>query len=159
MAHVEENSGKKSSVVELNLVPFIDLMSVCIIFLLITAVWIQISMIQLGTSVYSKKQDDPPIPPSLTPHQEVPFRVDVLSEGYKVVLGSEAVMIPLVRKGTYNHKALTRQIEAVKKIYPEKIDVVVTSRDNLMYKHLIMAMDLLLNAGFSGISIATGEVI
>ena len=65
MAHIEEQGGKTSSVVELNLVPFIDLMSVCIIFLLITAVWTQVSMLQLGSSVYSQQTDaDPgPAPP------------------------------------------------------------------------------------------------
>ena len=72
MAHIEE-SGKNSSVVELNLVPFIDLMSVCIIFLLITAVWTQVSMIQLGSSIYSNKTDDKPIIPP--PFAEVVLRV------------------------------------------------------------------------------------
>ena len=43
--------GKKEVAVELNLVPFIDLMSVLITFLLITAVWTQVSMIQIGNSL------------------------------------------------------------------------------------------------------------
>ena len=156
MAHVEENTGKKSSVVELNLVPFIDLMSVCIIFLLITAVWIQISMIQLGTSIYSKKIDDQE-PAPVTPNMNIAFRVDVLAGGYKVVLGSQAMIIPLKSSGTYDHVKFTKQLKDIKNLYPEKVDVVVTSEDKMLYKHLIMAMDLLLMAGFSGISIATGE--
>jgi biopolymer transport protein TolR len=44
------NTGKskrKSLEAELNLVPFIDLLSTCICFLLITAVWIQIGSIQI----------------------------------------------------------------------------------------------------------------
>ena len=157
MAHVEENNGEKSCMVELNLVPFIDLMSVCIIFLLITAVWIQISMIQLGSSIYSKKMDDEP-PIQQVPQADVPFRVDVKSKGFKLVVGSQSVFIPLGRRG-YDHESLAEELKNVKRIYPEKVDVVVTSEDKLPYKHLIMAMDLLLNAGFSAISIATGEVI
>lgn len=156
MAYVEENNG--NPVVELNLVPFIDLMSVCIIFLLITAVWIQVSMIQLGTSVYSKKIDDTP-PPSPTPHMNIPLRVDVLQKGYKVVLGAEAVLLPLKRNGLYDHISLKKQLDSVKGIYPEKVDAVLTSEDKMLYKHLIMAMDVILSAGFSGISIATGEVM
>ena len=157
MAHVEDNTGE-SPVVELNLVPFIDLMSVCIIFLLITAVWIQISMIQLGTSVYSKQIGETP-PSALPPHADVPLRVDVLSGGYKVVLGSQTALIPLTKKGIYDHTALKKQLESVKNVYPDKIDVVVTSEDKMLYKHLIMAMDVLLSSGFSGISVATGEVM
>ena len=158
MAHISDNNSE-SAVVELNLVPFIDLMSVCIIFLLITAVWTQISMIQLGTSVYAKKIDDTPPPLAQTPHAEVPFRIDVLSQGYKVILGSQVILIPLSQRGKYDHIELTNQLQAVKKVYPDKVDVVVTSEDRLLYKHLIMAMDLLLSAGFPQVSIAPGEVI
>jgi biopolymer transport protein ExbD len=42
--------GKKSLDAELNLVPFIDLLSMCICFLLITAVWIQIGAVQVKQS-------------------------------------------------------------------------------------------------------------
>ena len=87
MAHIEESNGKTSSVVELNLVPFIDLMSVCIIFLLITAVWTQVSMIQLGSSIYSNKTEDRPIIPP--PFAEVVLRVDVLPEGFRLNVGKK----------------------------------------------------------------------
>jgi len=157
MAHISDNNSE-SPVVELNLVPFIDLMSVCIIFLLITAVWIQISMIQLGTSVYAKKIDEDD-PVAQTPHAEVPFRVDVLLDGYKMIVGSQVILIPTSKRGQYDHKELTKQLEDVKKVYPDKVDVVVTSEDRLLYKHLIMAMDLLLSAGFPQVTIAPGEVI
>lgn len=41
---VESSSkGRKNVDSELNLIPFIDLLSVCILFLLMTAVWVQIS--------------------------------------------------------------------------------------------------------------------
>lgn len=158
MAYVDESSSR-SGVVELNLVPFIDLMSVCIIFLLITAVWIQVSMIQLGTSIYSKQTSAEAPPPAPSPHSDIPFRVDVKSEGYQVILGSQKWVIPLKRNGAYDHKQLTQKIKEVKSLYPEKENVVVTSQDKLIYKHLIMAMDLLLASGFPGISISTGEVI
>ena len=158
MAHISDGNSE-TPVVELNLVPFIDLMSVCIIFLLITAVWIQISMIQLGTSVYAKKVDDTDPPPAQTPHAEVPFRIDVVAKGYKIVLGSQVILVPLSAGGSYDHENLAKQLTAVKKVYPDKVDVVVTSEDKLLYKNLIMAMDLLLEAGFPQVSIAPGEVI
>jgi len=49
MAQIEEKGSGRSSNVDLNIVPFIDLMCVCIIFLLVTAVWTQVSMIQIGS--------------------------------------------------------------------------------------------------------------
>jgi biopolymer transport protein ExbD len=42
-------SGKKALDAEINLVPFIDLLSCCISFLLITAVWTQIAGLQVAS--------------------------------------------------------------------------------------------------------------
>jgi biopolymer transport protein TolR len=39
--------GKKSLDAEINLVPFIDLLSVCICFLLMTAIWVEVGSIQM----------------------------------------------------------------------------------------------------------------
>ena len=157
MAHVEETGDKKNIAVELNLVPFIDLMSVCIIFLLITAVWTQVSMIQLGSSVYAKETKASPLkePP---PYAHIPFRVNVLEGGFDILIGKERINIPR-RGGKYNDKALMRQIKKIKKIYPEKKDAVVASRDRVKYEYVIGAMDALLNGGFPEVVIATGEML
>ena len=158
MAHVEELGGdKKNIAVELNLVPFIDLMSVCIIFLLITAVWTQISMIQLGSSLYAKKTEATPMtePP---PYASIPFRVNVLETGFNILIGKERIDIPL-RGREYNEKALLREVKKIKSIYPEKKDVVVASRDKVQYEHIVSAMDALLSGGFPEVVIATGEML
>ncbi len=44
------SSRRKSLDAEINLVPFIDLLSMCICFLLITAVWIQVGSVQVKQS-------------------------------------------------------------------------------------------------------------
>lgn len=46
----QSSNGKKSLDAELNLVPFIDLLSMCICFLLMTAVWIQVGSVQVKQS-------------------------------------------------------------------------------------------------------------
>ena len=158
MAQVEEmnsSSGRKSNV-DLNLVPFIDLMSVCIIFLLITAVWTQVSMIQLGSSIYSKKTSDKPITPP--PFSEVILRVDVRSEGYRVVLGKESFPIPKLSNDTYNQEALIQVLAKAKERYPEKTDGVVSVADNVSYQHLVSAMDALLISEFPQVSITVTGV-
>ena len=45
-----QTEGRKSLDAEINLVPFIDLLSVCICFLLMTAVWTQIGSVQVKQS-------------------------------------------------------------------------------------------------------------
>ncbi len=158
MANVEEMNGQggRKSNVDLNLVPFIDLMSVCIIFLLITAVWTQVSMIQLGSSVYSKKTSEEPIVPP--PFSEVVLRVDVLPEGFRLLVGTDLQSIPKLSDGSYNKDELVARLEKVKGRYPDKVDGVASVRDNVYYKHLVEAMDSFLIAGFPQVSITTTGV-
>ena len=113
-------------------------------------------MIQLGSSIYSKKTSDEPfIPP---PFSEVVLRVDVLPEGFRLLIGTEMANIPKLSDGTYDKDKLIAQLKAVKQRYPEKMDGVTSVRDNVYYKHLISAMDALLIAGFPQVSITTTGV-
>lgn len=155
MAHVEESnkSGRKKNV-ELNLVPFIDLMSVLITFLLLTAVWTQISMIQIGSSIYGKKSTDasPVIPPAV----DIVLRLDIVPAGYVLTFGKQSLPLPMV-DGKLDDEGLRAQLQRAKQMYPEKQDAVVTVADQMPYEYLITGMDTLLSSGFSQISVATGS--
>lgn len=157
MAQIEEGGGRRGrrgNSFDLNLVPFIDLMSVLITFLLITAVWTQVSMIQIGSSLYGKKSDTQPNPEP-PPLAEVVLKVDVKAEGYQLTVGKQMISLPQV-DGGWDDAGLVAQLQRVKQLYPEKVDAVVSIEDTLPYNQLIKAMDNLLFAGFSAISVATG---
>jgi len=155
MAHIEEGGDNRKATVDLNIVPFIDLMSVCIIFLLITAVWTQVSMIQIGSSIYGKKTAQESVQPP--PRAEIPFRLDILKEGYRVIVGRSNTDVPKVN-GAYNIQGLLLELKKVKELYPEKVDAVVTILDELPYESLIHGMDALLSSGFPEISVSTAGV-
>ena len=155
MAHIDSGGARGRAVsVELNLVPFIDLMSVLITFLLITAVWTQVSMIQIGSSLYAKKDDsqNPPVPP---PKAEIALKVDVKTDGYVLTVGTQLISLPKVAN-EYDMESLTAQLQRVKQLYPEKIDGIVSMSDQIPYEQLIITMDQFLVAGFPNVSIATG---
>ena len=153
MAHIDDGGGdKRSASVDLNIVPFIDLMSVCIIFLLITAVWTQVSMIQIGSSIYGKNSSDEITEPP--PRAEVPFRLDVREQGYHVIIGRQEMNVPK-SNGKYDQDKLIVELKKIKELYPDKTDAVVTVLDELPYDTLIGGMDALLTSGFSEISVAT----
>jgi biopolymer transport protein TolR len=155
MAQIDGGSrGKRAVNVELNLVPFIDLMSVLITFLLITAVWTQVSMIQIGSSLYAKK-DDSKQPPQLTPNADVALKVDVKLDGYVLTVGTQIISLPKVN-AVYDAQGLIAQLQRVKQLYPEKIDGIVSMSDDVPYENLVGTMDQFLVAGFPNISIATG---
>lgn len=153
MASIGGGDDNKSLSVDLNLVPFIDLMSVCIIFLLITAVWTQVSMIQLGSSVNGKRNEITEAEPP--PKPEVAFRMDVTSSGYALYVGKTQTRIPKLN-GVWDEVGLLSQLKSIKTTYPEKNDVIIQMADELSYDDLILGMDLLLSGGFAEISVATG---
>ncbi len=155
MAQVDDSSSGRNANADLNLVPFIDLMSVLITFLLIKAVWSQVSMIQLGSSIYGKKQenkDEKPPPP--TPHADIPLRLDVKDNGFRLIIGSQRFQIP--KSGEkYDAEGLMSHLKKVKSDYPEKTDAVITVDDEVAYEFLILGMDTLNQSGFPSISVST----
>ncbi len=145
-------NGKRDTDVELNLVPFIDLMSTCISFLLITAVWTQVSMIQIGSSIYGKKNDSGQVE---TPQREqVNLKVDVVDSGYIVNAGQQSTRIPKLG-GEYDQASLTTRLKDLKNKYPEKTDGIISLLDTIKYDELIRGMDAMMTAGFPEIAIAT----
>ena len=153
MAQVGPSKGDRDANAELNLVPFIDLMSVLITFLLITAVWSQVSMIQIGSSIYGKQTsaDTPPPPPKA----DIPLRVDVKSTGFRIIIGKETKNIPKVG-ADYDSKALLAELKKIKDNYSDKTDAVITVDDEVNYEFLILGMDMLIRGGFPAISVSTG---
>lgn len=155
MAQIESSDSKgRSANVEVNLIPFIDLMSVLITFLLLTAVWTQVSMIQLGSSIYGKRTSDQVTPPP--PVADIPVRLDVKDFGFRLIVGAD--------KFIFNRKAdewvteeLGQQLNEVRARYPEKEDAVITVDNEIAYEKMIVGMDALLGAGFKAISISTVE--
>ncbi|HVK60078.1 MAG TPA: biopolymer transporter ExbD [Bdellovibrionales bacterium] len=155
MAQAEEGGKGRTTQIELNLVPFIDLMSVLITFLLITAVWSQVSMIQLGSSIYGKRNEnqEPITPPPLA---DIPLRVDVKEFGYRVIIGSERFQLPKIASG-WDTEGLKARLKLIKEKYPEKSDGNLTVDDVLPYEALIIGMDTMIQGGFQSISVITAE--
>jgi biopolymer transport protein ExbD len=157
MAHIDDGggNGRRQTSVDVNIVPFIDLMSVLIIFLLITAVWTQVSMIQIGSSVYGQKTSEQIVEPP--PKVEVAFRLDVMPTGHRVIIGMDRILVPKIGEN-FDLVKLKSELLKIKERYPDKVDAIVTMNDELAYVNLIDGMDALLTSGFPEISIATSGV-
>lgn len=150
MAEIQDGGGKRgrSRNVELNLVPFIDLMSVLITFLLISAVWTQVSMIKLGASFVSQKNPDEQEPPKPNPLEDLVLRLDVKENGYTLLVGKDRSEFPLLSDGSYDSVGLLAQLQKVKQLYPDKVDCKMAVSDSIVYEKMIIAMDVALKAGF-----------
>jgi biopolymer transport protein ExbD len=152
MSHIESSGGGRKTSLEVNLVPFIDLMSVLITFLLITAVWTQVSMIQMGSSIYGKKTEAQTKP---SPDVDVPLKLEIRPNGYVLTAAKQNMTIPML-SGQYDDAALLAQLEKIKQLYPNKLDGAIAMTDELPYERFIRGMDLFLKAGFPSVSILTG---
>lgn len=148
MAHIDTGgSGGRNKSVELNLVPFIDLMSVLITFLLISAVWTQVSMIQLGASFASPRSDDttPLKPPAL---EDLVLKLEIREKGYVLFVGKDIKTIPKVG-ADYDKEALIADLTKIKQMYPDKGGIKMAIEDAIVYDHVVAAMDIGLKAGFA----------
>ena len=157
MSEIESGGGGRKKNFEPNLVPFIDLMSVLITFLLITAVWTQVSMMQIGSSIYGKKSENQP-PPEIQPEADLVLKLEIKATGYFVTVGKQLTPFPLVA-GDFDEKRLVEFLTKVKQEHPAKKDAVIMMADELPYERLIQGMDSFLKSGFPAISVATGGPI
>tara|TARA_B100001248_G_C27398210_1_gene467443 strand:- start:5455 stop:5922 length:468 start_codon:yes stop_codon:yes gene_type:complete len=153
VAQIDEGGSGRQVNVDINIIPFIDLMSVIIIFLLITAVWTQISMIQLGSSVYGKQNANTPPAPST--QQQVPLELYITSNGYIITLDKNRYTIAK-KEDAYDKKTLFDQLRAFKQSNPDKKDAMVTIADDVIYNDMIEGMDVMMQSGFTEIAVSTG---
>jgi biopolymer transport protein ExbD len=130
---------------ELNLVPFIDLLSCLISFLLITAVWTQISAVQ-ARSTGSLSQDTPP--PEDNPNK-TSVRVLLTEKGYTLSIANQPSELPKAAteaKGTttpgrYDVKTLSDKLKEVQARYVEQKAVTIAAEDTVQYEDLIGTID------------------
>ena len=146
MAQISTSGKGRTTNVDLNLVPFIDLMSVLITFLLISAVWTQVSMIQLGASFASPKDSSTDY--KVPPNEDMVLRLDVTSLGYVLKVGTTTKPIPK-QNGEYDAETLVKELNAVKKSFPDKPGLKISIADEVVYEHVVKAMDSGLKAGFA----------
>ena len=118
---------------ELMLVPMIDIFTVLVTFLLMTAVFSRITIMQL--QLPSMNATDAATPPA--------FRLEVIVRhaGLELTNGSEPIAtIPSVN-GEYDLKTLSSMALELKRQYPEANDASVLMERDIQYDHLIQVMD------------------
>jgi biopolymer transport protein TolR len=130
-------TGKKKQA-DLNLVPYIDLLTCMIAFLLITAVWTQLARLQVHQRGTGSDRTEPPS-----------ARVVVLvgEQGFNLVVNADRQVLPRTG-GRYDFAALGAALQKVKAAMPDKDDLLVSSEDGVTYDTLIGTMDTVLAAGF-----------
>lgn len=142
--------GKKGLGVPLNLVPMIDLFSVCITFLLITAVWTQTGRISVDQSVQKPQKQQ---------QTEPPKRLTILLDrnGY-VVKFADLRPEALPKVGDkYDTEGLKKKVEELK--LPKDQKVIVAPEDQVPYADMITAMDTCMSLGLANVVVADANSV
>ena len=117
---------------ELLLVPMIDVFTVLVTFLLMTAVFSRIAVMQID------------LPSSVSPKAAEPkFRLEIIvrRDGFELTDGKQVIAtVPTVR-GAYDLGGLTDHVLAVKREHPTSEDASVLSEPKVPYDELIQVMD------------------
>jgi biopolymer transport protein TolR len=147
------SGGKKPVDFEINLIPCIDLFSVLIAFLLMTAVWTEIAKIDVKQKPNMPSEDQP------EEKDEKPLNLTVFvkANGYTVTKKS-VIVKEIEKKGDeWDSITLSEVLKGVSAEHPENHDVTVKSEDTVPYQQLITVMDTCLMHKLEGITVAGVE--
>jgi len=132
MARAHHYRRRQKEVPELDMTTFLNLMVVLVPFLLHTAVFSRITIVEL----------DLPSAQAAAP-TEPTFRVEVVvrEQGIEIMDGTQVIAaIPKV-DDDYDLGTLTEYLTAIKREYPAKEDASVLLEPHIEYDHLIAVMD------------------
>ena len=119
----------------MNITSFMNLMVVLVPFLLITAVFSRITILEL--SVPTASGGSQVVKPNFA------IEVIVRKAGLELANGSSVVAAIPNQLGEYDLEKLTRILLRLKSDYPEKDDATVLMEPDIQYDHLIRVMDTL----------------
>ncbi len=140
--------GKKPLDAAINLVPFIDLLSCCISFLLITAVWTQLARMDVQQKGQGAAGS---IDENNQPQVQLTLYID--KDGYTFSKSTgESTAIPM-KGDDYDYARLGEVLAKAKTDHPDKGDVTVKSDDAVIYNRIIHTMDVAVGAGFKDIGL------
>jgi len=145
------HGGKKSVDHEIPLIPFIDLLLCCVMFLLVTAVWNKLARIDAN-------QQQPGREATIDQEQEDRIRLflQVKSTGY-VISGTDGTNIDIPKNGDeYDMEQLREKLRDRREQEPNRRDLIVAPEDGVIYEHVIAAMDLVVGAGYEDMSLSDG---
>lgn len=148
----EGKGGKKSVNHEIPLIPFIDLLLCCVMFLLVTAVWNQLARINANQQQPSNQAPD-------NMEQKIKVVLQVQNTGY--VLASTAgdrLEIPKVAE-KYDVESLREKLQDRKRLEPNRRDLIVAPEDGVIYSDVVEAMDTVVGEGFPDMILSDGSTL
>lgn len=146
--------GKKAVDSEIPLIPFIDLLLCCVMFLLVTAVWNQLA--RINATQKAPGQASPDAPP---PEEKVRLYLKVLSSGF-VLTSSLGEEVKIAKSGdAYDLEELRDKLKQWKMQYRDRKDLIVAPEDGVLYSDVVAAMDMVVGQGFPDMALSDAAAL
>ena len=121
---------------ELNITAFMNLMVILVPFLLITAVFSRLAILELNLPGSSTEPADP---------QDQAFQLEVIVRKDKIEIGDRNQgllgVYPNIEEGVYDYLALSTKLSELKDRYPAKTDASILLEADIAYDTLVQVMD------------------
>jgi len=120
---------------ELNITAFMNLMVILVPFLLMTAVFSRLAILELTLPGSSTEPADP---------QELVFQLEIIVREGQIEVGDRNVGALGVYPrdvGGYDYEALTAKLTEIKNSYPEKTEASILLEADIAYDTLVQVMD------------------
>ncbi len=121
---------------ELNITAFMNLMVILVPFLLITAVFSRLAILELNLPGSSTEPVDP---------QDQTFQLEVIVRKDKIEVGDRNQGLlgsyPNLGEGSYDYDGLSQKLSQLKDRYPQKTDASILLEPDIEYDTLVQVMD------------------
>jgi biopolymer transport protein ExbD len=125
----------RNDTAELNITAFMNLMVILVPFLLITAVFSRLAILELNLPGSSSEPVEP---------QEQTFQLEVIVRQEKIEVGDRNQgLLGVYPNGDdgYDYEALSTKLSELKKRYPTKTDASILLEQDIAYDTLVQVMD------------------
>jgi len=133
---------------ELDIVTFLNLMVVLIPFLLISAVFSRITILELNVPTGGNAGNDKP---------QLVLEVIVRKKGIEIGNGKGVVASMVKVDDKYDIATLSAYLKKIKKNYPNKSDAIVLMEADIEYEYLVKVMDAVRSADPEEVTVIEGE--
>ena len=127
---------RNTETAEINITAFMNLMVILVPFLLITAVFSRLAVLELNLPGSSTEPADP--------QEELVFQLEVIVREGRIEVGDRNVgalgIYPNSDTG-YDYEALSKKLAEIKESYPEKTDAAILLEADIPYDTLVQVMD------------------
>jgi len=143
------HGNRKSVDAEVSLLPTIDLLLCCVMFLLVTAVWNRLARVDVNQQVAGATTMDAP------PEERITVYLQLSASGFTLASSAgDRLEIPRASPDTYDLMALRERLLERQRAQPGERDHQVAPDDGVPYEDVIAAVDAAVGAGFTGVSLS-----